>query len=397
MKRINLGAVPVEMFLRNILFVLSIVYFAQGVLYPEGSALSRMSLIGYILISSYYLYASVFVRNVGLFEMVLFFLLLINVIYWSLGDKFFYGRPTLNSLKNYVFFIITFYAFYGLTKKRYITLRFLRVLSIFLFLISVIQFAYGGVNANNAIIDSEVVNNNAYRFVALLPIIGLTMKYGRWYLFFYGIMMYFVILGSKRGAILVFFVGSVFAIYYLLKFSDKKNNIINSLFVLIAMGLIGYFAYDQYNSNYFLQDRISKAIAGDSSGRDYIYSAIVNGWYNSGNIWHFLLGYGFDGSRRLAGNYAHNDWLELLAGQGILGIVLYFLVFYGLIRFYLKNIRFLNANEKNIYLAVSSMWFTQSLFSMAYANMLNFSYTICIGYLMGVAYNRKKESIVSVG
>ncbi|HHD80833.1 MAG TPA: O-antigen ligase domain-containing protein [Campylobacterales bacterium] len=397
MKRINLGVVPVEIFLRNILFALSIVYFAQGVLYPAGSALSRISLIFYVFISSYYLYTSVFVRSVGLFEMSLFYLLLINVIYWSLGDKVISGIPTLNSLKNYVFFIITFYVFYDLTKKRYITLRSLRIFSIFLFLISVIQYEYGDLNANSAIIDSEVVNNNAYRFVALLPIIGLTMGYGRWYLFFYAVMMYFVILGSKRGAIIVFFVGSVFAIYNLLKYSDKKNKVINSLFVLIAMGLIGYFAYDQYNSNYFLQNRISKAIAGDSSGRDYIYSAIVNGWYNSSNIWHFLFGYGFDGSRRLAANYAHNDWLELLAGQGILGIVVYFLVFYGLIRFYLKNIRFMNTHEKSIYLAVSSMWFIQSLFSMAYANMLNFSYTMCIGYLMGIAYNRKKESIVSVG
>lgn len=395
MKRINLAHIPISLILFYANLFLLLIYFAQGVLYPVGTALSRLVLLICFLIYGYFLFRYLITDRGDLFGMALIVFLLMNTIYFILGDSVVSGIHSIDNFKVYLFFILMFYAFYVPVKNNLITSKLLKVFIFLLLLLYVAHFILvpsgNGVSGD----DGGFVNNDAYLFVSLLPLIGFFMKRRLWYLLLYSVLMYFIILGSKRGAIVVFVVGSLFSWYYLFHGLEKKNKSRNVVLVLIGLSVIAYIAYDQYIHYYYLQDRIMAAIEGNYSGRDIIFADIWQKWYNSDSILNMLIGYGFNGSRKLAPNYAHNDWLELLAGQGIFGVSVYLLMFYGLTDFYVKNKRFMCDQEKSIYLTVLSMWFVQSLFSMGYAGMQNYTYTLSIGYLMGAVFNRKKRSLIS--
>src|SRR5690606_38949449 len=92
-----------------------------------------------------------------------------------------------------------------------------------------------------------------------------------------------------------------------------------------AFAFIGY-AYYYLSSNSFITDRLSER---GGSGRDMIYSNIINGWFGSENILNFLFGYGFNSSIYFSGsgNLAHNDWLELIINYGFIGFFIYLLLF----------------------------------------------------------------------
>ena len=390
MKKINMANVPISVVSRNILFVLLLIYFVQGVFYPVGSIVSQGVLIMYLFISSNYLYRFFMAGEYNTFSWALTVFLVMNVVYYVLGDSVVNGVHSILVLKKYVFFVLTFYSFYELAKNRLLTTRSLKVFSLLYILICVLQYVLGPSIDDMSALEGGFVNNNSYLFVSLLPIVGLFMKNKKLYLSLYSVLIYFVILGSKRGAIIAFVFGSFSVFYYLLKEAEKKNKFRNVLFTVIVLVLVGYYAYSQYLKNYYLHDRIISALDGNSSGRDIIYYKIYNSWYNSSSVWNMLLGYGFNGSRRLTHMYAHNDWLELLAGQGILGIFVYAFVFYGLIRFFVKSSRLMTGQEKSIYLSICGMWFAQSIYSMGYGGLFNYTYTLTVGYLMGDIYNRKK-------
>lgn len=396
MKSIKLVDLPVNLVLFHAYLVLLLIYFSQGFLYPVGTFVSQVALFICFLIASYFLYHYLIFDRRDYFGRVLIVFLLMNTIYWLLGDAVVYGAHSIDKYKNYLFFILAFYAIYEPVKNGLFNTKTLELFVVLLLLIYCFQYVFGSSIDNVLAIEGGFVNNDAYLFVSMLPVIGLFMRHKLWYLFLYSVLMYFIILGSKRGAVIAFIVGSIFSLYYLYRGLEKKNKLRNVFFILIGLGVIAYYAYDQYIHYYFLQNRIRDAMEGDSSGREIIYSLVYRAWYDSDNVWNMLFGYGFNGARKLVHMYAHNDWLELLAGQGMLGVSVYLFVFYGLVEFYLKNKRFLYAQEKSIYLTVLSMWFVQSLFSMGYGGLYTFTYTLSVGYLMGVVYNRKKEALSKI-
>src|SRR5690606_18381472 len=148
------------------------------------------------------------------------------------------------------------------------------------------------------------------------------------------LLLYFVILGSKRGALLILLIGILFfLIYQVLKVEPKKRLI--SLFVTgLFSAVVGYISYLFYLSNEFFVNRWQEVEEG-GSGRDLIYSNIFNSWYNSDNILNFLFGYGFMTSVQYSGSnhLAHNDWLEVLINFGFFGFLVYFLLIISLFIF----------------------------------------------------------------
>jgi O-antigen ligase len=229
----------------------------------------------------------------------------------------------------------------------------------------------------------DFVNNSSYYFVALLPLLGVFLKNKTIYLILYAISMFFVISAAKRGALLTFSVGSIIAFYFLLIDSKMRNRIIRTTLVLYGIVIIAYFAYSQFREQEFFQFRIEQAFEGNSSGREYIYSDIFYGWYNSGNIWNLFFGYGFVGSLKLTSNFAHNDWLEILAGYGFVGFLLYFIIISGLLKYYIKHNQLMNSQEKQIFLVTTCIWIVQSLFSSVYGGLNTYVYTLSLAFIMG--------------
>ncbi|HEU4788942.1 MAG TPA: hypothetical protein VFS71_04595 [Flavobacterium sp.] len=143
-----------------------------------------------------------------------------------------------------------------------------------------------------------------------------------------------------------------------------------------------------YLENELLIERMNSIAEGNSSGRDEIFNKIFDSWYDDESLKIFLLGFGFAGSVHLAGNYAHNDWLELLSNFGILGFTIYLVLFYAaLIQLWNRNWRI---DKKMLLLTIILMWFLTTLFSMWYTASQGYTQAILLAYLMG----SKKESLV---
>ena len=65
-------------------------------------------------------------------------------------------------------------------------------------------------------------------------------------------------------------------------------------------------------------------------------------------------------------DYAHQDWLELLINNGILGIIFYLSVFVSILRYYQQSRRSMTYAERFMFLSAVFAWFIRSMFSMAY-------------------------------
>jgi O-antigen ligase len=132
---------------------------------------------------------------------------------------------------------------------------------------------------------------------------------------------------------------------------------------------------------------MEQLVEGNVSGRDRIYANIFNGWLESDSIMNLFFGYGFAGSRPLSGfdSYAHNDWLELLSNFGLLGVTIYFVLFYSIFKT-IRNSSWGN-DKKIIFLTIMGMWFATTLFSMGYTSMGGYLNAMMLAYLLGSSKN----------
>lgn len=197
------------------------------------------------------------------------------------------------------------------------------------------------------------------------------------------VLIFFIIQGGKRGAIVVGAMGLMMYIYYQMRTVNKKYKVRGYILISIVAVVIGYFAYDMFISNEYLISRMEQMVEGNVSGRDRIYANIFNGWLESDSFMNLLFGYGFAGSRLLSGSghFAHNDWLELLSNFGLLGVSIYLILFYSIF----KTIRNSNwGNDKKIiFLTIMGMWFATSIFSMGYTSMGGYLNAMMLAYLLG--------------
>ncbi|MCF0206128.1 MAG: O-antigen ligase family protein [Bacteroidales bacterium] len=144
-------------------------------------------------------------------------------------------------------------------------------------------------------------------------------------------------------------------------------------------------------SNGALQARFQETIDGNSSGRDAIYSNILDNFFKTDSPKQILFGNGFASSPIVTGGrYAHNDWLEILCGQGILGVILYALFFLFVFQYTFK--KSLTRNERYAALSIFVIWLLKSLFSMGYVDIQTLPLTILLGYIIGVNDNKPNET-----
>ena len=103
------------------------------------------------------------------------------------------------------------------------------------------------------------------------------------------------------------------------------------IFLSFIVYLVNYLNED------VIYDRMSSRFESDEtggSGRIDIYRSYWNILVNS-SPWHWLIGQGWSGSVRVSGMSVtcHNDFLETIIDFGIIGFVLYILLYIELIRY----------------------------------------------------------------
>lgn len=375
-------------FYRLLIYLLLIIiplYFLQGILYPTGSLLSQGLIASWFIIDIIFLLKYSIKPYKDEVAGVIILFCLMNTLYWLFSEKTIGVIATITDLKNILVAFLTYFPFRYICKGNVINRIQFIIFLICLFVVFILSFYKNQYflleQASTDILG--VTNNSAYKFVIMLPIISFLLPKNKiLYGLLYIISLYLVIQGAKRGAILCLILQTLLMLIYFFRISHK-NYVRNIVFIAMFLTLVIIAANQMYESNEYLQYRIAGMMSGtDDSGDARIdqYSAITSAVFN-GTLLNFIFGYGFDQTLSIAGNYAHNDWFELVANMGLLGVIIYLSFFIRLIWMYYKYRKIFDPEDKLMFFAALGIWLLRSMFSMSYLYMDTFLLIVVFAYI----------------
>jgi hypothetical protein len=363
-------------------FGLIVIYFLQGSLYPIGSIISQGALSIILLINfGYLIKVNLKRRNPFFVKVWSSFIMFIVLTFGLTGDYFdplFFGQ-----LKNILFFMTSFFPIYYWTIKGLITKNTLLSFAIILLPVFSLAFYYSRINLIAELARENVVNNTSYYFVSIIPFLFFVKRpIFLWSLIF--TVLAFLIVGAKRGSLIIGIISSCLVILYNLKYLQgiKLTSKVRNIFLLLVLIIFGINYFSEFiETNYYVFDRLEQ----NESKRPENYLALYNNWYNSNSVFNYLFGYGYFSSPLYTPEkvMAHNDWLEMLNDFGFFGILIYVLLFISFATL-IKNQK--NVQLKYIHFTVLLIWLFISLLSMWFNNFSNVIYAILIGFLIGNIY-----------
>lgn len=375
----------VDRILRDLFLLLIVIYFAQGALYTRGSIISQISLVLILIISVFYFYKTLIRKShsSNYYKLLTLFIIL-NVLGAVFTADF--AQPfVFGQLKNIMFVSLSFFPAYYLTQNFILKEKHLIRFLLLMIPVAVLSFYH----LESVIIyetnrtEGNIVNNTAYLFVFIMPFVFFVRSKLMSIILIF-ILIFFIIHGAKRGALLAGALGVVLFVYYQLINTKKSKRYKSVFWIIISIIIIAFFFNDFYQNNTFLINRVESITMDDgSSGRDRIYSNILNSWLNSDGFFNLIFGFGFAGSTLLSGSghFAHNDWLEMLSNFGLVGFVIYLLMFYSIFK-YIYNSKNKRDNYKLALIAVMLTWVVTSMFSMNYSAPNTVFQSILLGYLL---------------
>ncbi len=172
------------------------------------------------------------------------------------------------------------------------------------------------------------------------------------FLILYGVI---ILLAGKRSIFLTFTLCTIIYLFYILSSSDSKSsnrNIKRALFLTVFLTAI-YLLISNYASQIdYISDRFSAMQEDKGSGREDIYSLVVNDFYNSD--WsNQLFGHGYFGVVNSFHIGAHNDFFEILYDYGIIALILYFIFMCKLLLYTIN--KYLRRKEYGISTSILAM------------------------------------------
>lgn len=382
---------PVKKKIVHIYLALWCIYNLQGILYTSGAMLSQILFA--VLIAWSMCYFIIANNNYKLPKVmkVLTTLVIIWTVYGVitlLSDRIISWIPSYNYLKNIYMALLPIYAFFVFTKRGQLTAK---NLSVWLYVFLVICIARYYLTQQEWLDKTwrdEVTNNSGYLMLSLLPLLPLLRRKPVIQYAIFALLMYFVLHGFKRGAIIA---GAIASIFFLFGGTEPNKSTrggisfqktMKLLLTVAIIVLSVYFVQQLLNTSDYFNEQIDRTITGDGSGRDVLYTTALSIITEESNPFIFLFGYGGDATLRLLGNYAHNDWLEIAVDNGLLMIVLY-IVFWIALFLYMVRVR----KKNNIaYIMIGLffiIYFLKTFFSMAYNDIS--CYAACaLGYALAI-------------
>lgn len=365
---------------------LHVLYVTIGPFVPEGSPYSK------VIIGFYLIYCLVFfvITNKKYHDSIIISLncfLVMQFVYFLFFDKTYltllsgniYGGQRLLSI---FLSILPFYIFYYYSRKGRLTDRNFVFFTVFLIIMAVPKFFYEQQKLllsfliNKGIEVEDTTINVGYIFLETALLLPLIKRNKYLSLFIMVICGFFIIYSAKRGAILLY---SVLLLLYIPSFLEKAGK---KIFIILAVFIIScVIGSNLIKQNDYLQKRYEATLEGNMSNRDILYSKILDycfgvNYSTSG----LFFGYGFVSSKDVAGNVAHNDWLELLVDNGLLGLVIYLNIY---AQIWKRNRRILDERHKQTCKYILIIMFLKSLISMSFSD-IKYIYVI-LGYVMGNA------------
>lgn len=320
----------------------------------------------------------------------------IKVLNLLVGLVLIYGIPLLISgtdstwvrqtesgyfLRIYFESILPIYSFYYFGKKRLINDNWFKRMALLYFVIVYFLYEYNRIEHSLSVDREEVTNNAAYLWLSLFPIMVFFKRKPLIQYLGVFIILYFILLGFKRGAILL---GAICFLIILLQ-TLRTSKLTNKIVVVIVIGV--FFAFFipliedlLVNSDYFAM-RLEKTMEGDSSERDVLYSTYWSYYWNQNNIFAFLFGNGAFGTVKLLGWIAHNDWLEFLINMGLVGTLVYLIYWIQAIIMCRKSARNCTPKIYQGILLFIIIYIGRTIFSASIMDMSFFA-TSVFGYLV---------------
>lgn len=370
-------------------------YYLQGTFYQEGSYISKGILAFNLVISFYYAFNSWFKYRIPVFfHRLTSFLALLTVygVILIIDDETIYLHNLLSDkvsnytyLKNIYTSLLPIFPFYVFGRRGMLTEKSFRLWApIFLIMVTFLFYRQQDDMMVEALLSGservDFVNNVGYTFLAIIP---MSMFYRNKPILQYIMLafcVFYVIMGMKRGAIIIAALCIPVFIYMTVKNSSRKMRFRLCILGLFLLLLVGAIFYEYLNSNEFFQLRLEKTLDGYSSGRDIIYSTLWDFFISRTTPLQFFIGSGALSTLKIAGQYAHNDWLELAINQGMLGISFYLLYWYS----FVKEWWILKKSNTDAYLIwglVLIITLSKTFFSMSYGDM-DFFTTMMLGYCL---------------
>ncbi len=373
----------------NIYLCLLVLYYLQGSLYEEGTVVGRIILALTMTIGVVCALKALYEYKLPLFFTAVNIFLAMIAVY---GAVYIYDGPLmmgdggftapLTYIKNPLISFLPIYAFYYFTKKGAVTERWICAVSVIALALCVVRYYVQMEQAIAArelrgIQVEEVTNNAGYLFLMVIPLLVLFYRNRLIQFALLAVILIYVVMAMKRGAILVGACCLVYFIWNTLRRGSKRDlKIILPLTAALFVGGYYLIAYMLENSEYF-QYRVLETLEGNTSGRDMIYTKLFDYVRNQCSSVEILFGSGADYSVVIAGNFAHNDWLELLVDCGLTGVTVYAFYFAAL---YLS---ILGIPSKNVAKPMASLCLfilsSRSLFSMSYGDLF-FPLALALGY-----------------
>ena len=323
-----------------------------------------------------------------------------GMFYLIIGDSYDIGDGPVNKrtyLINIYKSLLPIFPFYYFSKKKLISEKKLKIWTVFFILICLSAFLKRGEEALTALRESGsqregVTNNSGYLMLYLIPCI-IVYNSKKWLqMSFLILIMVFIVVAMKRGAILI----SIVCLFFMFSkqfFSMKYRSKLFFLLILIILFIIAYdYLIMYYEQNAYFQERLGASLEGNTSGRDRIDSKAFSYYFDSAGIVKQLIGSGADATLGAVGNYAHNDWIEILINQGIMGVLVFLYYIIGLFYIWRKSKSNLEA-----YMAIGlygCIFFCKTFFSMSYADVPIYA-TVIFSYYLSVS-NKKSVKTKSL-
>lgn len=378
-----------------------VLYYLQGVLYPTGGTIST-GLLGINLLVSIYCAIKIwqmphhppYIKGLNLlvlmFSIYGFALILMSpsTIHYRMSGM---SMASYNYIKSIYLSILPIYAFYYFSIKGYLTAERLRWWAVVFCISCVVSYYHNMQQALLKLMEigssqEEITNNVGYIFLSLIPIWALFRKKPLLQYAGLAFCMAFILMGMKRGAILIGCVVVLYLIWQIIRNARGKQKFIVILLTAVLAIAGVYFVIDMMSSSDYFIQRIEDTKAGNSSARDDLYSFFWTYFTERAELLHYLFGRGANGTLEVYNSYAHNDWLEIAINQGLFGIIIYLLYW---INFYKTWRQSTNIDAKTILALVGIIYFAKTLFSMSYGDM-TYVCTSVFGYALA---NYKKPNL----
>lgn len=362
-------------------------------MFISSSLISMLFYIPYLCMTLYYIikvFSNYSLKGVMLAFSVFFVVMICYGLVLVLFDN------SVKDNKSFLIFVINnlapLFAFYYFSRQGMLTEK--RLLLWFLVFLVVASLDFYTIQKRGlALLVEEgsqyedITNNAAYSVLGLLPFVFLLRKKPIWQYVVLGYVLFFVVRGLKRGAIIV---GLLMVLWFVIIQTRSASRWKRAVFLLLTVALlvVGWrFIMQFYDSSNYFQHRVESTMEGSSSNRDWIYSTLWNHYINNDNLSQLVFGEGGFHTVNVTGLMAHNDWLELLIDCGLFGVIVYFIYWFCFIRDWISK-----KQDILIYSMMGACFiftFTKTLFSMSFLSM---PFYICL--IMGYCFAQVKDKSI---